>query len=83
MNTKNEIKQALIEQRFYNPYDVFQHPPEFQECDDNRYAYEVRIVKWNTQSTRITVLHARKEANKWVFAKKKGQKRMKHSEKLR
>ncbi len=82
---KEEIKQALIKKSFYNPYNVFHHEPEFYECEDERYAYKIQIVKWNTRSTRMTVLYARFDDKKheWIFAKKPGQKRMVHGEKMR
>lgn len=76
--------KALIEKRFYNPYDVFQHTPEFYSCDDDRYAYKIHIVKWNTRSTRMTVLWARFDEKKgWIFSKKPGLKRTAHGENMR
>lgn len=81
---RDEIEEALSAKRFYNPYNVFHHPPEFYECEDNRYKWRIHIVKWNTRSTRMTVLYARKEESKgWVFAKKPGVKRNPHGEKMR
>ena len=77
--------KALIEKRFYNPYDVFQHEPEFYSCDDERYAFKIHIVKWNTRSTRMTVLFARfdEKKNVWIFSKKTGLRRTPHGEKMR
>ena len=80
-----EIKVALIEQNLYNPNDVFQHPPEFYPIDDDRYEYEVRCVKWNTKSTRIIIYYSRYDRKKgrWIFARKRGQRRTPHGEKMR
>lgn len=80
----SEIITALKDQRLYNPYNVFTHSPEYYECEDERYLCEIRIVKWNTKSTRMTVLYARKrDDGKMVFARKTGQKRLPHGEKMR
>lgn len=83
--TKLEIIEALKQQRFYNPYDVFTHPPEFYSCEDKRYRCKVEIVKWNTRSTRMTVLYARfdDKKSKWIFSRKTGLKRTPHGEKMR
>jgi hypothetical protein len=80
-----KVTEALIKKRFYNPYDVFQHPPEYYACDDERYKYKIHLVKWNTRSTRMTVLYARYDdkKNQWVFATKAGLKRNPHGEKMR
>lgn len=80
-----EIKVALIEQKLYNPHGVFQHAPEFYPIDDDRYECEVRCIKWNTRSTRMSVYYPRFDENKdrWVFARKRGQKRTPHGEKMR
>lgn len=76
--------KALIKKRFYNPYDVFQHEPEFYSCYDDRYAFKIHCVKWNTRSTRMTVLWARFDEKKgWIFSKKPGLRRSPHGEKMR
>jgi hypothetical protein len=83
---KKECLKALIEKRFYNPHDVFNHAPEFYKCEvDERYAYKIHIVKWNTRSTRMTVLWARfnEKKNKWVFSRKPGLGRIPHGERMR
>jgi hypothetical protein len=82
---QEKIEEALIKKRFYNPYDVFTHPPEFYPCDDERYVCKIHIVKWNTRSTRMTILYARFDDKKqdWVFSKKMGIKRSPHGEKMR
>lgn len=79
-----EIKKALIEQKFYNPYNVFHHEPDFYSPPDDRYVCKVEIVKWNTRSTRITNLWARKDEKRgWIFSRKPGLKRTPHGEKMR
>ena len=85
MIPENEITEALIKKRFYNPYNVFHHPPEFYKCDDERYVCKIHIVKWNTRSTRMTVLFARFDENRkeWIFSKQTGVKRTPHGEKMR
>lgn len=82
---KNEITEALIKKRFYNPYNVFHHAPEFYPCTDERYKYEVHVVKWNTKSARVTILYARYNDKKkqWILHRKKGVPRQKHGEKMR
>lgn len=82
---KKELTAALIEQNLYNPHNVFHHEPEFWPVDDDRYECEVRCVKWNTRSTRISVYYPRWDQKKerWVFARKRGQARTAHGEKMR
>lgn len=82
---KSVIVAALENQRFYSSYNVFHHYPEFYDPEDERYAAKIHIVKWNTRSTRMTVLYARynEQLSKWVFARKKGLKRTAHGEKMR
>lgn len=82
---KKEIRSALTSKKFYNPYDVFNHEPEFYESDDDKYLYKIHIVKWNTKSTRMTVLYVRWNDKKqsWIFSRKKGLKRTPHNEKMR
>lgn len=82
---KEELIKALEEQRLYNSYDVFSHPPEFYSSEDDRYVCKIHIVKWNTRSTRMTVLYARfnENKNKWIFSRKPGLKRTPHGEKMR
>lgn len=85
MDKIKEIKAALIDQNLYNPYDVFQHSPDFYKSNDERYDCIVECVKWNTRSTRVSVYYARfdKVKNRWVFARSRGQKRTPHGEKMR
>jgi hypothetical protein len=82
---RDEVCEALHRKGFYNPYNVFHHAPEFYSCEDERYDYKIHIVKWNTRSTRMTILYARYDnKNKcWVFSKKMGIKRSPHGEKMR
>lgn len=82
---KEEITNALIAKKFYNPHDVFTHAPEFYSCEDERYKYKIHIVHWNTNSTRMTVLYARfnEKKKEWVFSKKMGLRRSPHGEKMR
>lgn len=83
-NDRKEILAALIKNRFYNPHDVFHHPPEFYACPDEKYICKIHLIKWNTKSTRMTVLYCRKDANKgYVFSTKPGLKRTPHGEKMR
>lgn len=76
---------ALKDKRFYNPYNVFHHAPEFYASDDERYKYEIHIVKWNTRSARVIMLYARYDQKKetWIFSKKRGVRRTAHGEKMR
>lgn len=85
MENESEIIQALISRKFYNPYDVFCHAPEFYTSDFDGYSHLIHIVKWNTRSTRMTVLYARFDNKKqsWVFKNSKGLKRNPHGEKMR
>lgn len=82
---KTVMVAALEEQKLYSSYNVFHHYPEFYDPEDDRYAAKVHIVKWNTRSTRMTVLFARYDEikAKWVFARKKGLRRAAHGEKMR
>lgn len=79
------IRKALVEQKFWNPYNVFNHPPEFYLSEDDRYLRKIHIVKWDTRSTRMTVLYARfnDKKSKWIFSRKPGLKRTPHGEKMR
>lgn len=89
-----QITEALINRGFYNPYDVFCHAPEFYESDVPGFVYKIHIVKWNTKSTRMSVLYARwkdetpsfknKHTNgRWVIKRASGLKRTPHGEKMR
>jgi len=87
---KAQIKEVLIKHGFYNPYDVFCHEPEFYESDVEGYAYKIHIIKWNTKSTRMSILYVRwKEESKthdigrWVIKRASGLKRTRHGEKMR
>jgi len=82
---KKEITKALQEQRFYNPYDVFTHAPEYYDSDIEGYNYKIEIVHWNTKSTRMTVLYSRwnDKKQKYVFRRASGLKRTCHGEKMR
>lgn len=91
---KAQVKEVLIKQGFYNPYDVFCHEPEFYDSDIEGYEYKIHIIKWNTKSTRMSILYARwKEekpsfnnghnAGRWAIKRASGLKRTRHGEKMR
>jgi hypothetical protein len=71
----------------YNPWDVFNHPPDIDKSDDPKYHYKISIIKWNTQSTRVVNLAARwcdKQKRFIISTYKQGStKRIKHNEKMR
>lgn len=82
---EREMRIALMDQNFYNPHNVFHHDPDFYSCTDDRYVAQVHIVKWNSRSTRVIELWARKDekTGKWIFARKPGVRRTPHGEKMR
>jgi hypothetical protein len=82
---QEQIEAALTQQRLYYPGNVFTHPPEYYDSNDDRYVCKIHIVKWNTRSTRMTVLWARlnEKKQKWIFARKPGLRRTAHGEKMR
>ncbi len=84
-NDKIEIRQALIDQKYYRPHDVFQNDPEYYPCGDDRYLYKVELYRWNTKSTRMIILYVRFDQTKqrYIFSRKMGVKRISHGEKMR
>jgi hypothetical protein len=70
-NIYDQLMSAVIERRFYNPYNVFHHPPTFsEEAAGSRYRYKADIIKWNTRSTRLISvgLSWNEREQRWVAA---------------
>jgi len=83
-----ELQQTVIDRNFYNPHDVFNHQPEYYvEPETSKYKFKIHIYKWNTRSTRVTILGARfdEKQSKWVLStyKQNSIKRQAHGEKMR
>ncbi len=82
-----KLIKELEKRGYYNPYDVFNHPPEISKIDDPKYQYKISIMKWNTKSTRLVNLAARYDKTKKRFIistyKQGSTKRIKHNEKMR
>ena len=77
------ITEVLIKRGFYDPYDVFCHTPEFYKSDIEEYAYKIHVIKWNTKSTRMSILYVRFNLGRWIIKRASGLKRTKHGEKMR
>ena len=86
-NDKEMLIKALYDRGFYIPYDVFNHPPDIFNSQDNKYDYRVEIMKWNTRSSKLVILGARWDNKKGRFiisTYKQGSTKMQsHNEKMR
>ena len=86
--TKEEAVKAVIDRGFYNPYDVFHHEPIVEkEPEGSKYEYKVSIHKWNTNSSKVTIVGVRwdeKKGRAVVSTYKQGSiKRTPHGESMR